>query len=444
VTALRDLVVGTAECVSTRRLGQTAYVNLDHAASTPPLVAALDALNEAARWYANVHRGAGYKARRTTERFEAARDRLRAFVGAHESAQTLVFVRNTTAALNHIARRLSIPAGHVVVVTDMEHHSNDLPWRFVAPVERVRVDAQGRVDEDELRDVLRRHQGRVAVLAASAASNVTGWVNPVHRWAAWAHAAGARIVVDAAQLAPHRRLDVHPADDPEHLDVVAFSGHKIYAPFGAGALVAPRDVLASGDPVEVGGGTVDSVTRDHVVWTALPDREEAGTPVILGAIALAAAIAAIEDLGWQSVTTHEDALTARAIAGLQEIDGVTLYGGSEAGADRLGVIPFNVAGVPHGKTAAILGDEWGIGTRSGCFCAHPYVQALLGMDAAGVRSLAARVTAGEKRGLPGMVRASIGLASSAQDIDRLLEAVQAIARHDYDDRYVEDEKGNWA
>jgi len=429
--------------VGTRRLGPATYVNLDHAASTPPLQAALDALMEAVRWYANVHRGSGFKSRWTTQRFEAARERLVAFVHADAASQALVFVRNTTEAVNHIARRVPIPPGHVVIVTDMEHHSNDLPWRRVAPVVRVGVRPDGRVDEAELRDLLHRHAGRVAVLAASGASNVTGWVNPVHRWAAWAHAAGARIVVDAAQLAPHRPLDVRSASDPEHLDVLAFSGHKLYAPFGAGVLVAPRAILGAGDPAEVGGGTVDAVGRDHVVWAGLPDREEAGTPVILGAIALAAAVDAIETVGWPTIAAQECVLTERALAGLGNARGVTVYGGQDADTGRLGVIAFNVDSVPHGKAAAILGDEWGIGTRSGCFCAHPYVQALLGIDGPGARALADRVVAGEKRGLPGMVRASIGLSSTVEDIDRFVAGVGAIAGGEHDD-YAEDAGGEWA
>lgn len=443
MTDLRRLVIGAEECVTTRRLGRTTYVNLDHAASTPPLAPALRALEEGSRWYANVHRGSGYKARHTTEQFEAARERLAAFVRADAASQACVFVRNATEGLNRLARRIPIPAGHVVIVTDMEHHSNDLPWRLVAPVVRVGVRPDGRVDEDELRETLRRQAGRVAVVAATAASNVTGFVNPVHRWAAWAHEAGARMVVDAAQLVPHRPLDLRPAQDPEHLDAVAFSGHKLYAPFGAGVLVAPRDVLGQGDPDQVGGGTVDAVGRDYVVWAGLPDREEAGTPVILGAIALAAAADAIEAAGWPAVVAHESELAGRAFAGLKDVAGVTVYGGCEPDPDRLGVIPFNFERVPHGKAAAILGDEWGIGTRSGCFCAHPYVQSLLGIDLAGAHALAARATAGQKRGLPGMVRASIGLSSSAQDIDRLVDAVSAIARGEHDDTYVEDAKGEW-
>ena len=216
-------------------------------------------------------------------------------------------------------------------------------------------------------------------LTVSGASNVTGFVQPIHRLARKAHAVGARILVDAAQLAPHRRIDVRPDGDPEHLDYVAISAHKMYAPFGVGALVGRRDTFLQGSPEYQGGGTVEIVTPAHVQWAGLPDREEAGTPNVVGAVAMAVAAQALMDAGMETVTRHEAALTAYALERLASVPGVTIYGLDDSGqtGDRVGVIAFNVGSMHHALVAAILGYEAGIGVRSGCFCAQSYVARLL-------------------------------------------------------------------
>jgi cysteine desulfurase/selenocysteine lyase len=249
----------------------------------------------------------------------------------------------------------------------------------------------------------------------------------VHRWARWAHEAGARIVVDAAQLVPHRPVDMRPADDPEHLDFLAFSGHKMYAPFGAGVLIGPRLAFERSAPRLVGGGTVSIVDVDRVQYADAPDREEAGTPAIIGAVAIAAAIREYQALGWTAIMDHEAELARIVMGGLRAIPGVTIYGGDSASADRLAVVPFNIDGLPHALVSAILSEEWGIGTRSGCFCAHPYVKAMLGVSETEARALEARILAGDHSDVPGMVRASFGWSNTFDDAHRLVEAVRAIA-----------------
>jgi selenocysteine lyase/cysteine desulfurase len=304
----------------------------------------------------------------------------------------------------------------------------------------VRVGQEGRLDEVDLQDRLREHAGRVALLAVTGASNVTGIVNPVHTYARWAHAVGARIVVDAAQLAPHRAIGMRPGDDPEHLDFVAFSAHKLYAPFGVGVLVGPRDVFAAGDPDDVGGGTVDSVDWDRVRWTALPEREEAGTPCITGAVALAAALREYEAIGWACINAHEARLTRHALEVLRAVPGLTLYGDADPAraADRLGVVAFNLGSLPHGLVAAVLAHEWGIATRDGCFCAHPYVKTLLGVGDAASRQIEERIAQGDRSDLPGAVRVSFGLYNTIQEIDVLGEALHAVAAGRHDRGYVLD------
>jgi selenocysteine lyase/cysteine desulfurase len=319
----------------------------------------------------------------------------------------------------------------------MEHHSNDLPWRGRAQLVRAGLLPDGRLDEQHLDVLLARHAGRVALVTVSGASNVTGFVQPVHRLAGKAHAIGARILVDAAQWAPHRPIDVRPAHDPEHLDYIALSAHKLYAPFGTGALVGQRDVFLKGAPEYRGGGTVDRVWLDDVEWAGLPDREEAGSPNVMGAIALAAAADALLETGLEALSRHEQTLTAYALERLASVPGLTLYGDADPSrvADRVGVIPFNLDGVPHGLVAAILGFEAGIGVRNGCFCAQAYVAHLLGIPEA-VR----RRSADEK---PGMVRVSFGAYNTRGEVDALVEALLRI-RGEHRGRYQRGPDGEYA
>ena len=412
--------------------GQVPFINLDNAASTPPVLAALEAVTRLAPVYSNVHRGTGYKSRLSSHLYDVARERVSRFVGA-DSSQVTIFTRNTTESINHVARKLQLDVGDVVLTTMMEHHSNDLPWRRAGQVVHVALNSDGGVDEADLRSQLERYRGRVTLLAVSGASNVTGLLNPIHTWAEWVHDAGGMILVDAAQLAAHRPITLRPITDPGHLDFIAFSGHKLYAPFGAGVLVGPRAFLSLGPPAEVGGGTVDMVSVDRVEWSSLPDREEAGTPCVMGAIALAESLDELERIGWEELIAHESALTAQLLKRLGEIPGLVIYGSTEV--ERIGVVAFNLGGVPHALVAAILSCEWGIGVRDGCFCAHPYVKALLGVSDLESRIIEARMREGDRGSMPGAVRVSLGIHNTEADIERLGVALSAIASGSYDRRY---------
>src|SRR6476661_1816134 len=317
-------VVGAAERVPVLDGTSQPYVNLDNAASTPALACVRDTVNEFLGWYSNVHRGVGYKSRLSSWAFEEARARVARFVGADPGDAIVLFCRNTTEAINKLAHRYPFERGDVVLTTLMEHHSNELPWRRAADVVHVGVLPDGRVDEEDLDRKLKTYRGRVRLLAVTGASNVTGYINPIHDWARMAHAAGAEIVVDAAQLAPHRPIAMRPKGDPGHLDYVAFSAHKMYAPFGVGVLIGPRHVFETGDPDIVGGGSVDIVSLESAYWTDLPDREEAGTPDIVGVVALARAIGALEAIGWGEIIRHETELTTAALARLSSVPGVVV------------------------------------------------------------------------------------------------------------------------
>lgn len=384
----------------------TGYANLDYAASAPCLEQVSAAVAAALPAYSSVHRGAGYASQLTTARYEQARHTVRAFVGARTD-DAVVFTRNTTDATNLLARCL--PEGTTVVVFDTEHHASLLPWQRVVrlappafPGEAVRAadDTLAGIDGPKL-------------LVVTAASNVTGELWPVAALAHIAHRHGARILVDAAQLVPHRPLNLTALD----LDYVAFSGHKLYAPFGAGALVGRGDWLAAGDPYLKGGGAVRAVGEDGADWHDDPEpRHEAGTPNVLGAIALAAACDALTATGWTPLVREEERLLARLRAGLAAIDGVrelSLWG---PGHPRVGIVSFTVDGHPAREVAETLSAEHGIGVRDGKFCAHPFVRHLLGTQDGGCAD-----------GTASAVRASIGIGTTEEHVDRLLAALRDLA-----------------
>jgi selenocysteine lyase/cysteine desulfurase len=427
--SLRGRIVGVDQQVPVLGGGRQPYVSLDNAASTPVLREVLETVNRFMDWYSSVHRGAGFKSQVSTRAYEEARGIVADFVGASRDDHVVIFGKNASEAINKVSWRLNPAPDDVVLVSQMEHHSNDLPWRAQARVEHIGVDDSGALDLAHLDSLLRRHAGRVRLVAVTGASNVTGYMPDIHALARRAHAAGAQILVDCAQLAPHRRIDMRGLDDPSHLDYVTLSAHKMYAPFGTGALIGRRDTFEQGEPEHRGGGTIDFVGLDSVTWAPAPDRDEAGTPNVVGAVALAAAIMALSEIGMDQIAAHEAELRAHALNRLARIDGIRLCGTGDApDAHRhLGVIAFTLSGQPHGLVAAVLAAEYGIGVRNGCFCAHPYLIRLLGLSQDEAEKLRASMADGDRSAVPGLVRISFGMYNSTDDIDRLAVALERIA-----------------
>jgi len=434
---LRNRIVGVDREVPLLDGRLVPYVNLDNAATTPPLKDVADVVAEFLPYYSSVHRGAGFKSRLSTMAYDQAREIIARFVSANPDTHAVIFGKNTTEAVNKLAYRIPVNDDSVVVTTVMEHHSNDLPWRNRAKVVHVGATPDGRLDEDDFDRQLERHAGHIALVALTAASNVTGFLQPVHRLARKTHEAGAKIMVDAAQLAPHRRIDMKPDDDPEHLDFVVLAAHKMYAPFGTGALIGPTEFFLDSGPEYPGGGTVDVVTLDEVHWTKAPERDEAGSPNVIGAIAMARAAQVLMEVGMDRVATHEAELTTYLLERLNQRPHVTIYGESDPSKTdaRVGVVPFNVKDVHHYLVAAVLGYEGGVGVRSGCFCAHPYVVHLLQLPPDERDTWKARVLAGDKTQMPGMVRASFGCYTNTDDIDRLLDMIDRAAGGDFSGDY---------
>lgn len=373
------------------------YAHLDHGATTPAFVAVAHEVSNAAVTYSSVHRGAGFASRVTSSRYEQARESVATFVGAREDDH-VVFTRNTTDSFNLLARAL--PEDTKVFVFASEHHAALLPWANV-----LRLPVPHSHDEaiDLLEQALRNHPAEHRLVVATGASNVTGEHWPIERIAALAHEHDARFALDAAQVAPHRRVDIEALG----IDYVAFSGHKIYAPFGAGALVGRSDWLDAAAPYLAGGGATARVGLEETEWNCGPARHEAGSPNVLGAVALAAACEIITE-SEDAIIAHEQALRTRLLDGLAEIEGVrvhTLFGGVEGAP----VATITVDGHDSGEVARVLGDDHGIGVRDGKFCAHLLVDDLL--------SEHEQDTA---------VRVSAGLGTTTAHIDRLLGALRAL------------------
>jgi selenocysteine lyase/cysteine desulfurase len=231
---------------------------------------------------------------------------------------------------------------------------------------------------------------------------------------------------------------MRPDQDSAHLDFLSFSAHKMYAPFGTGALIGPTAFFERGSPDTVGGGVVDVVTLKDAVWNHPPHKEEAGSPNVIGGVALAAAIAVLQRVGMGAIAAHEHELLEYAYARLRKLNGVVVYGPMENLTQKVGVVTLNVEGVHHALTAAILSLEGGIGVRNGCFCAHPYVKELLGVSGDEDRRLTAEVLSGNKSNMPGMVRASFGCYTTKDDVDALVDMLARIVRKEYRGTYVQD------
>ncbi len=412
-------VVGAGLRVPTLH-GDTAYANLDHAASTPALETVKAAVDRALETYSSVHRGAGFTSRLTSEWYEQARAEVAAFVGARDD-DSVIFTRTTTDSWALLSKAL--PSRTTVFVFGSEHHSTLLPWgRFRTvrlPVPQTVEDAHALLEE-----ALADHPSRHRLVVVAAASNVTGETWPIERFSTLAHEHGARIAVDAAQLSAHRTIDLTAWD----ADYVAFSGHKTYAPYGAGVLAGRSDWLDAGNPYLLGGGATRSVTEDGTTWATGPARHEGGSPNVIGAIALAAACSTISRHR-VAIEEHESRLLERLRSGLDGVAGVEILSIFGDDSDRVGVVAFTIDGWDSSLVSQVLSVEHGIGVRDGRFCAHLLVDELL-EDPWGERPATA-------------VRASIGLGSTLEGVERLVAAVARLVEHGTDGRWTLTETG-WA
>ena len=380
---------------------------LDSAASTQKPRQVLDAMREFYEHrYANVHRGVYRLAERATEGYEGARERVRGFVNA-PSTREVVFTRSATEGINLVAYAWGLDnlgPGDVVVITELEHHSNFVPWQFVAnrtgaSFRHIPIDDAGELQLDSLDKIAA--SGNVKVVANNLVSNSLGTVNPVERLAAWAHEQGAIMVVDAAQAAPHRPIDVQALG----CDFLAISSHKLCGPSGVGALWGKAELLERMSPFNLGGEMIRSVALERTSWNELPYKFEAGTPAIAEAYGFGVAIDYLSELGLDAIERHEHELTEYALGKLAELDWVRVFGPPVD--RRAGIISFDVAGIHPHDVAQIL-DWEGVAVRAGHHCTQPLMSRL---------------------GVAATTRASFYLYSIPEEIDRLVEGLHKVKQH---------------
>ncbi|MFF7336900.1 aminotransferase class V-fold PLP-dependent enzyme [Streptomyces sp. NPDC008163] len=403
--------------------GEVGYAALDYAASAPALKRVWDDVAAYAPYYGSVHRGAGYLSQLSTDLFESSRATVAEFLGCRPEDQ-VVFTRSTTDSLNLLAAAL--PADCQVFVFETEHHASLLPWRDarVTYLNAPRTPAEAVATLE--RALTDREPHGPALVCVTGASNVTGELWPVRELAAAAHAHGARIVLDAAQLAPHHPVDITELD----VDWVAFSGHKLYAPFGSGVLAGRADWLREAEPYLAGGGASRTVARRtdggvDVEWHTTAARHEAGSPNVIGVYSIASACKALTEAGFDRLVAREQRLVAEVLTGLAEVPEVKVLSLFGDDAPRVGVISFVVEGWNSSHFAAALSAEYGIGVRDGLFCAHPLVRTLLGSDPGEAGECGAPEAEPGERSL-NAIRVSFGAGTPDEHVERFLRAVREL------------------
>ena len=412
-------------------------INFDNGATTPPLKSVTKIIADNIQNYGPIARGVGFKGEYCTNMFDDCRKKILDFFGLSEcDSHTVVYTKSDTESLNILANTLIKNKDDMILTTRMEHHANDLPFRNVGKVVYVDVDKLGRINIDDIEETLIKYKGKIKIITITGASNVTGYINPIHEVAALAHKYNALIIVDGAQLIAHKKVDMKGSCESESIDFFTFSAHKAYAPFGSGAIVGRKDYLNSNTPFLSGGGCVAGVFDDNIIWTGVPEKFEAGTQNFFGVIAMAKAMEDLQNIGFNNIENHESMLKNYLISNMKKIRNVILYGDTTYTDDRIGVIAFNVMEREYGDLAIKMATERGISLRAGKFCAHPYVYRLLNVSNCDAYR---DVVSGEY--CYGMVRASLGLYNTKEEADIFLNQLEYIANRKNPNRVYRKPKG---
>ncbi|WP_244648386.1 aminotransferase class V-fold PLP-dependent enzyme [Ruminiclostridium herbifermentans] len=428
------MIVGVNTKVPLDNGTYTTAINFDNAATTPPFYSVEKEVRDFLPWYSSIHRGRGYKSMLSTEVYEAGRDIVKSFVKADNKKDILIYTKNTTDSINMLAFILSQEKDgrDVVLSTWMEHAANDLPWRDKFTVDYIEVDQFGRLSLEDYEEKLKKYKNRVKLVTVAGASNVTGYINDIHLMAAMAHRNGAKIHVDGAQLVPHVAVDMKDFESDEHIDYLSFSAHKMYAPYGCGVLIGPKTTFEDCIPCCVGGSIIKLITHERIWWEEPPQKNEAGSPNLIGIVAMVSAIKTLSKIGMSNAYNVEKNLHDYAFSKMKSIPDIKFYSSPDK-QETIGVIPFNIEGVHHSLMSAILSYEAGIAVRNGYFCSHPYCENLLGLSAKDMEDLM-----NDSASLfPGIVRVSFGIYNDHAEIDKLVCFLKQIASNKkyYIDKY---------
>ena len=415
----KSLVIGADTPTVLQNGRSVPSIDFDNASTKPTFVSSLEAMSRFAPVYTNINGGQSFKALYSEQQYEKTREDVLNFFKADTKNNVVVFLQNTTEAINKLAYIFSqINYDGVILLSMMEHHANILPWTGKFKVDYVDVDDFGRLMIDDLEQKLVNHQGAVKLVAITGASNVTGYINPIHQIATLAHKYKAKVLIDGAQLVPHCPLDMKPDGSPEHIDFLVFSAHKMYAPFGIGALIGPRTIFENTVPEYAGSTNANGVTLKTVTWKTPPLKEEAGTPNIMGVIALQAAIKTLSEIGMETIKRLESDLSRRIIERLMTLEGIEIY--CDVNYPRISIIPINLEGIPHDLLTKILADEAAVEVRNGYLSAQPYVDILL------KRNPNSQCLTSYHPPHPGMVRISLAFYNSEEEIERFVKDLALI------------------
>ncbi len=419
---LRKLLIGLDKKVNVDGKGRLVPINFDNAATTPPFKRVMKKVLETSEYYGSIARGDGQKSQLCSDLYEESRQYILEYFNAPEEIYTAIFVGNTTDGLNKLSNILIDNKDDIVITTRMEHHSNDLPWRNKCDLKYAEVDKNGRVKIEEIECLLDKYKQRVKYVTITGASNVTGYINDIKRVAKAAHKYGAKIIVDGAQLIPHKKISMTQEDVNENIDFLVFSGHKVYAPFGSGVIIGLREVFNEKEPSSLGGGTVQIVLDDRQLLLDTPERNEAGTPNLFGAISIAESLKQMDKIGFETIENNERELIAYLIKELKSFEKVILYGDNENISDRLGILVFNIEGMSYEKVGEYLSNIRAIGVRQGGFCSHPYTRRVLGIKDDDLQKYMSEC------GTPGLVRVSLGVYNSKKEANIFLDTIEYICR----------------
>ncbi len=419
----RDLYDGIDEQIELPNGNYIMPINFDNGATTPPFKSVTKAISDNIKNYGPIARGVGFKGEYCTTMFNNAREVILNYFGLNGcDSHTVLYTKSDTESLNILANTLIKDKEDMILTTRMEHHANDLPFRKVGKMAYVDVDELGRINIDDIEEELIKAKGKIKIVTVTGASNVTGYITPIHQIAKIAHKYNAIIIVDGAQLVAHKKVDMKGNCEEESIDFLTFSAHKAYAPFGSGAIIGRKDYLNNAEPFLVGGGCVAGVFDESVIWTSIPERFEAGTQNFFGVIAMAQALNDLQDIGFENIEKHESELKNYLINNMKNINNVVLYGDTNYTDDRLGVIAFNVKDRNYEEIAMKMATERGISLRAGKFCAHPYVFRLLGAsDCDAYRDM----VSGDY--FYGMIRASLGLYNTIEEANIFLNQLEFIS-----------------
>lgn len=419
---LRKLFVGLDKKVNVEGKGRIIPINFDNAATTPPFKRVMKKILETSEYYGSIERGDGQKSLYCSDLYEESRNYLLKYFNAPEDIYTAIFVANTTDGLNMLSNILINSKDDIVITTRMEHHSNDLPWRGKCNLKDVEVREDGRININDIEELVDKYRERIKYITITGASNVTGYINDIKRIAKLIHKYGGKIIVDGAQLVPHKRVSMCQEDSSENIDFLVFSGHKIYAPFGSGAIIGLKESFNMNPPDSKGGGTVDLVLDDREIWLNTPEKNEAGTPNLFGAVAIMEAMKEVERIGFDTIEKNEKELLKYIIDGLKDLSRVRLYADNENINDRLGILVFTIDGMSYEEVGEKLSEVRGIGVRQGGFCSHPYTRRVLGIADNELQNYIS------KNGVPGLVRVSLGIYNTKKEANIFLETIEYLCR----------------